>query len=281
MLSFLTRERIRSNRALLCEASRSLVKTDRDPRGSTASDERDAYFEALNVLQEAVLPPARSSRPEIRLHGGDDHAVSLLSVLGLSKNWADQALATDVNEVTKHMEAALTQLEQVGSSAQGFFGAIADLVSVVVFAGDFFGGGMSEGHNLGLVCIGMGERREPEVVHFAETLIHETTHQALFLEDMLHRVFTDDARVGVSANPLQAYSTTRSTARPYDVAFHAACVTATLEMYRSVAGRADSLVQSDSVATELERSIHDLDELRGGALTPVGSSILDELIQLI
>lgn len=283
MLSFLSDSRIRANREMLCQASRSLLGADgTSGQGSTELDERGAYFAALNVLQEAVLPLPLSRRPEVKLQGDDDMATALLSVLGLRKNWAEGASADELIEVTDHMDAAFCQLQQAGASVHGdFFAAISDMIAVVVFSADFFGGGMSEGHNLGLVCLGMGERREEEVVHFAETLVHETTHQALFLEDMLYRVFTNDARVSVSANPLKAYSTTRSTDRPYDVAFHAACVTATLEMYRSVAGRAESSDDADVVSADLERSVQDLDRLRGQALTSAGSAILDELIDLI
>lgn len=284
MLSFLTQEHIRSNQQLLGDAARSVsgISVLGFGGGATASEGRAGYFAALNTLQAVTLPLPQSRWPEVWWQQDDDRIVDLLAVLGLEENWADHASTEDLREARAHMESALKQLNEVDQAGATDFGRIVStLIAVVVFAGDFSGGGMSEGHNLGLVCVGMGARRLEEVTHFAETLIHEATHQGLFLDDMLYRVFQDEARGRFSDHPLEAYSTTRSTRRPYDVAFHAACVTATLEMFRVAdSSRKRPSAEIEAVMKDLVRSVEDLSRSRERALTTYGQGLLDELVQI-
>ncbi|MGS2809307.1 aKG-HExxH-type peptide beta-hydroxylase [Nocardia sp. MW-W600-9] len=282
MLSFLTTERLKANTELLVQAASAPSGTVSPEGGERAiATGRTAYFEALNRLQTVALPSPRTPWPDIKLQPGDPTATELLSVFDLTANWPDIAPADELREAIKDIPAAFRLLETADVEAlDSFCNLVSRMIAVAVFAADFSGGGMSEGHNLGLVCFGMDSKWPDMTIHFAETFIHEATHQALFLEDMLHRVFTDEARVRVSQHPLQAYSTTRATHRPYDVSFHGACVTTSLEEFRRRTGLSSQYPeQTAHVARELERSVEDLTRLREQALTDNGNMILEELIE--
>jgi hypothetical protein len=283
VLSFLTTERLDISDAVLAQATNTLSGTPSgEAGGDAAALVRASYFEALNALQAVALPLPQTSRPDVRLRKQDHLADGLLSVFHLKSNWPDEATADELYETMAFIEAAFEQLESADASCGGTFSSlVSHRIAVAVFAADFSGGGMSEAHNLGLVCFGMGSRWPDMAAHFAETFIHEAVHQALFLEDMLHRVFKDEARARLSDRPLEAYSTTRATNRPYDVAFHAACVTSTLAEYRRCVRPTASPAQDAShVQRELQRSVRDLEQLREQALTSDGNRILDELIRM-
>jgi hypothetical protein len=108
---------------------------------------------------------------------------------------------------------------------------------------------------------------------YAMALAHETVHQLLFIEDMVHRLFACD-RGELSRADALVYSPLRAQSRPYCVAFHAACVAATLADLAQHAGlgRHDPIV-----CGRLSRTLAELHRKRH-YLTPYGQSLLDGVI---
>lgn len=64
-------------------------------------------------------------------------------------------------------------------------------------------------------------------LHFADAIVHESTHQALFLKDMVEGLFCVDVE-SLNRPEVQSMSSIRKIPRPYDMAMHAACVDAVL-----------------------------------------------------
>jgi hypothetical protein len=68
------------------------------------------------------------------------------------------------------------------------------------------------------------------VVDFAEFIVHEFVHQALFLEDMVHCVFLD-GEAGMAESDLRVTSAIQKIPRGYDKSFHSAFVAFTLSRF--------------------------------------------------
>ena len=131
-------------------------------------------------------------------------------------------------------------------------------------------------------CIGLiwlSPREDWPIPYYAEMLVHEFVHNSVFLEDMVQ---------GVMPNPhlldhedALSISAIRQTRRPYDKAFHSACVSAALMRFYEALGR-----QTDSLRYQipLRRTVADLIEhdrtLRASGLdvlTDNGRCMLEEL----
>jgi HEXXH motif-containing protein len=135
-------------------------------------------------------------------------------------------------------------------------------------------------------CIGLiwlSPRTEWTDTHCAEMLVHEFIHNSVFLEDMVRGIMPtpslleDDDALTVSA--------IRRTRRPYDKAFHSACVATGIMYYHASIGRAaDAEIHFDA----LRRTVLDLGDrdralrARGqDLLTENGRQLLDELRQFV
>jgi hypothetical protein len=112
--------------------------------------------------------------------------------------------------------------------------------------------------------------------HFADAIVHESTHQAIFLKDMVQGLFC--VKVGDLNRPeVQSVSSIRKIARPYDMAMHAACVDAVLLPLFEALGDMDEVRRrSEAVIPSLE----DLDR-KGHVLTEVGRSCLTSAMQTV
>jgi HEXXH motif-containing protein len=109
--------------------------------------------------------------------------------------------------------------------------------------------------------------------HFADAIVHESTHQALFLSDMVRGCFRVD-RAGLEAPEALAKSSIREIPRPYDLAFHAACVDAVLlSLFSALGDEAEMRRRSAAVMPALE----DLDG-KSHLLTEEGRGVLDAAI---
>jgi hypothetical protein len=109
--------------------------------------------------------------------------------------------------------------------------------------------------------------------HFADAIVHESTHQALFLTDMVRGCFQVD-RAGLEAPEALAKSSIREIRRPYDLAFHAACVDAVLlSLFDALGDEAEMRRRCAAVMPALE----DLDS-KGHLLTGEGRAVLDAAI---
>ena len=103
--------------------------------------------------------------------------------------------------------------------------AIGLLIACFLCAKKSGSGGGSFGDSLGVVWFDPPPSWES--ADYAETILHEATHQSVFLADMVRRLFVREPREMTTENAL-VISAIRRAKRPYDLAFHSACVGAVL-----------------------------------------------------
>ena len=65
--------------------------------------------------------------------------------------------------------------------------------------------------------------------YYAEMLVHEFVHNSVFLEDMVRGIMPEPELL--ERNEALSVSAIRQTRRPYDKAYHSACVTAAIMYY--------------------------------------------------
>lgn len=135
-------------------------------------------------------------------------------------------------------------------------------------------------------CIGLiwlSPRPEWTAMHFAEMLVHEFIHNSVFLEDMVRGIMPTPSLL--EHQDALSVSAIRRTRRPYDKAFHSACVAAGIMYYYMSIGRtADAEIHFDALRRTVV-DLHDRDRAlraRGlDLLTGNGRQLLDELRQFV
>lgn len=135
-------------------------------------------------------------------------------------------------------------------------------------------------------CIGLiwlSPRADWTTEYCAEMLIHEFIHNSVFLEDMVRGIMPTPSLL--EHQDALSISAIRRTRRPYDKAFHSACVASGIMYYYSSIGRiADADIHFDALQRTID-DLHDRDQaLRAQAqnlLTENGRQVLEELRQFV
>lgn len=271
MLTVLDPDEVRGSAHLLVE----FVKPE-----SARPELSAGYFAALNRVQPR---PFRTSAD-----GGGPffdfevlHPVNLPIVrhfLKVDRVTEEHAFSEDEQaEIREEARAGFELLERYDPRVVE---AIDLLVGCFLCARESGVGGGSFGDSLGVVWFDPSPSWD--AVDYAETILHEATHQGVFLRDMVRRLFVREPRemTGQDALVLSAVLKTR---RPYDLAFHSACVAAALADFFAKAATPErsrkfleplkptvaELRSKDHLLTdaglallgELERCVADLDEL--------------------
>lgn len=144
------------------------------------------------------------------------------------------------------------------------------LIARILFASKRGFGGASTGDMLG--CVWLSPPAQWEAVDYAEALHHESIHQALFLEEMVHGVYTVDA-IELAQEKARVVSAIRREKRPFDASFHAACVAAALvDLYRALERPERVQRLLEGLRPSVEEMLH-----KDGYLTGGGRRILGEL----
>jgi hypothetical protein len=135
--------------------------------------------------------------------------------------------------------------------------------------------------NIGLIWL--SPRTDWTVEYCGEMLVHEFIHNSVFLEDMVRGIMPIPELL--EQDDALSISAIRQTRRPYDKAFHSACVAAGIMYYYHAIGR-DAEAQSHFAP--LKRTIENLYEsdmavkCRGrDLLTKNGRDIVDELRRFV
>lgn len=131
-------------------------------------------------------------------------------------------------------------------------------------------------NNLGTIVICPSE--EWSEIDYIETIVHEATHQAVFLEDMINKIFNNYDEIN---DKNHAMSSIRGVPRRYDLAFHAACVSiALLYMYTNFKFSYEEIPEVNSkvscIKKGLKNSLPDLFD-KDYLLTTNGKTILSQL----
>jgi hypothetical protein len=237
--------------------------------GAVTSGRRiSAYVRTLNAIQRHPIPFSEAERtPCLDFELSDPAVCWLLSELS-GDNQLEAFAAAEQLQIRDLVKAGLERLRVLDPSAED---AVRFLISRLVFARHAVRAGGSAANSVGMVWL--SPPASAGVDDYAEFLWHEATHQALFLAEMIQPLFTVERRNGPMP---QITSAIRRKPRDYDLAFHAACVAASLiELY-------EALGNHDKVA-ELRQGLSlTLSELvaQQEPLTDAGRAILQELVAL-
>lgn len=263
MLTFFAEETVRANARTLA----GLVGTD--TRDGSFEEERNAYLQALNRVQSRRFAFRRTAEPSFMTdHAGPETAALLRHFLSLTEAGADNALPTD------HLQTAI----QGTAEGLGLLTEISDaeariarfVIASYLLAHKNGAGGGSSGDQLGVVWL--NPPRTWMVADYAEAILHESVHQALFLDEMINRVYAVDSRT-MSEPENSVVSAIRRERRPYDASFHAACVAVELLEFFEKAGLHE---RYELVAEGVRQTVPELED-RAHVLTEHGRSILGEL----
>jgi hypothetical protein len=236
-----------------------------------------SYVRALNRLQPVSIPLPGVPGEIALLFNLDEPRVRplLAHFVGDAEQAARSAQVTDTPTVTAAVSGALHVLRDCD---RGFEAAVRLLVGCLLFSsGAQVAGGASSSDVLGVIWLQPGADWLP--LTFAESILHETTHQAVFLDDRVNGLFADElleqmgAEAGLVTSAVWPYNATEKTRRPYDRAFHAACVAATLTEFFERLGQPE---RADQFCWPIPQTLSELAD-RQRFLTPHGVEILQEV----
>jgi hypothetical protein len=240
--------------------------------GSTAAGAglRRAYLRAVAKAQRQPFELAAGDEPSLLFDLAEPEVEKALSYL-LGEEPPDPVRPLESSARSRTRERFEAAWEMLRVHAPDLLAPVEVLVGRYVFADCPAREGQTSLRNaLGTVFwISPSAAWRPP--HFADAIVHEATHQALFLTDMVHRCFTV-GRAGLDDPAAQALSSVRAIPRPYDLAFHAACVDAVLlALFDLFGNRAELERRTASLAPALA----DL-KAKEEFLTPFGRQILSE-----
>jgi HEXXH motif-containing protein len=231
---------------------------------------RLAYFEALNRIQsrpirlDDVEAPPRSV---FEFEHSEDRRIVEHFLEGETAGAAHLFGSQEREEIGGLLADASALLAEFD---EGVPTMVEALVARVFFARKAGFGGASTADMLG--CVWLSPPRGWEAVDFAEAIYHETVHQALFLEEMVHGVYTVAAKEMLSTEA-RVVSAIRREKRPFDASFHAACVAAALlDLYREL----DRPERVGPLVEGLRPSVEEMAE-KDAYLNENGRQILDRL----
>ncbi|HET7121380.1 MAG TPA: HEXXH motif-containing putative peptide modification protein [Solirubrobacterales bacterium] len=253
--------------------ARALVAAVGEPPGQ--GDLGSAYRAAVAKVQSQPfdLPPGPST-PNLHFDVREPAAAAALAyLLGEQVDPAELQLDAAASAFARErFESAWGLLEQRGPR---FLDSVRVLVGHFVFADHPPHEGQTSLRNALGTVFWISPFDNWRARHFADAIVHEATHQALFLADMIHGCFSVD-RQGLDAPSALALSSVRGIPRPYDLAFHAACVDAVLlSLFDSLGYRRELQRRAEALAPALE----DLAGKGEPLLSPAGREILREAIE--
>lgn len=247
------------------ESTRALVAAT-----GVGGTDRLAYFKALNRVQsrsirldDVVVPP----RSVFEFGHPEDLRIVEHFLEGDAVDAAHRYDGDEREEIGVALADAMSLLAGFDESVPAM---VETLVARVFFARKAGFGGASTADMLG--CIWLSPPRRWEAVDFAEAVYHETVHQALFLEEMVHGVYAVAANEMLSTDA-RVVSAIRREKRPFDASFHAACVAAALlDLYREL----DRPERAQPLVDGLRPSVEEMAQ-KDGYLNENGRQILDRL----
>lgn len=262
MLSFLDASDLDLHIALLAEVTGA----------GPATSQRRRYLSALarlaftdprsKLVDSGETPELEGESPLISADMGPMHRQVVATTLGCDPGLVPALDGPSAKRARRTVEDGLQYVRSMTP-----YGELIDtLVGRVVLAGDTNVGASSSRAHLGFIV--MCPPSSWDHRHSAVSLVHEATHQALFLADLVRRVFRPDPG---ALDGMTAISAVRGVARPYDLAFHSAAVAV------ATGPVADDLGVMQPERARVERCLDDLRTDADRALTTYGNRLLGEI----
>jgi HEXXH motif-containing protein len=227
---------------------------------------RLAYLTALRDAQGSGLE-IESAGPVFQLDLAAPVSVATIRGIGGKDVTAVEIGDTGRERLRAHLDAGFALLEEHDPDRAAVARLLVATLVVLRRPGLFSASAISA---LGAVAVNPAP--EWEAIDFAETLLHESVHQAVFLDEMVNTLYGVDPK-RLAADDALVLSAVRRTARPYDAALHAACVA--VEVLWLHAGR-DDAERVAQWSTGLTDSVAQLTERRH-LLSAHGNEVLDDL----
>jgi len=248
----------------------------------TELDIRTRYFVALNTMQEQQFRFAARSGEIVLAFDIEDPQTSALLVhfLGTPAQLPEcSSMTGDAQAITALIDAAMALLQQYDASAAAVVRLLVGCLLVARHGAAY--GGASMGETLGVVWL----RPDPgwEAVDCAESILHESVHQALLLDERVNGMFDEDLAAdmaserGLVTSAVWPYSSQHKARRPYDRAFHSACVGAVLVDFYE---RLSLPEKAGTLCEPLPVTIAEL-RAKGAFLTAHGREILTEVDDMV
>lgn len=264
--SFASASRVAANiDALLAFVSRNGLADLPTGAMSTGSTRAEVRTLGLNVLQTTQQPVA--PQPLVRQLGTHSVDTKLLREL-LAGEEPTRPYVSSPAEVASAREAIVQSLDELRRRLPGTAEAVQDLIVQFVITRPLDRRhGASVSSVIGTIWLAPSPSWTPDT--YVEAIVHEFVHNALFLEEAVHTLFTDE----VLNTSTHAGSAILGTRRQYDRAFHSAFVLLAV-------GRVAEAMGFDSPTlrhlTGLRSTVDGLAQGRD-CLTPHGLDLLDEL----
>jgi hypothetical protein len=219
----------------------------------------DALFGAVDVARPVIVWDAP-------LVGLEEPLRNLIGQAALPKDWA----YTDGERA--HISGQLSDgLSLYRSVYPDHFQAFNETTTHLLFARQAGYGSGSVSNRVGMIWLAPSVDCQP--IEYADNLLHEFLHQCLFLDEMVHTIFSGtSARLG--QNDAKCVSAIRQERRGYDKSYHSAFVAFGLAKFYSALGNADRAVE---FMTPLLLCLDDL-AARERFLTGHGRELLQRLI---
>lgn len=221
MLSFMNPERVLRNMWVFC--------SDVEEPSNHEQDLRSRYFTCLNKLQEhkiRFLPASGEFLLDFDLEDPQTRAL-LIHFLGTPEHLDECYSAKgDRDIIAARISAAMEVLARYDLSVASVVRLLIGCLLIARRKGSF--GGASIGDTLGIVWLRPSPTWKP--IDYAESILHESVHQTLFLDEIVNGLFTENLLAemseerGLVTSAVWPYTSEAKAKRPYDRAFHAACV---------------------------------------------------------
>ncbi|MGI2225414.1 aKG-HExxH-type peptide beta-hydroxylase [Shewanella frigidimarina] len=255
-LSFTAPDRIRRNQEFILEFVKPVsVKS---------------FEQAIRIIQALETNPSQSS-PLLQWSAPENNfsksLADIMDVIEFPLDWRidETKVPRLTNEFYKTKDLIKKYLPQTSES-------IDKLIFSYLFAkrGGYEGGSVSS--RIGMIWLGPTETWSTYL--WAENIVHEFIHNALFLEDMVHQVFPYGSDVMVEEEAL-CISAIRKTRRGYDKSFHSAFVSLGLINFYQAISKQE---RSEKFIVPLIHCVEDLTK-NERLLSAHGRTLLSELTE--
>jgi hypothetical protein len=230
------------------------------------------YFDALNKMQPRKIKLPNSELPTLDFARSDQGEALIRHFLGIDDVTDEMRFAPDDEpRLANNIESGFDVLRAAYPASVD---SVRVLVAEFLFAKQKGSGGASLGDQLGVIWLNPPARWER--VDYAEAILHESVHQALFLHEMVNRVY-DAGIEEMEDEESLVVSAVRRERRPYDASFHAACVAFELRGFYLRLGDDE---RATPFTEGLQQTLPELVERRR-VLTDVGDEILGQMVNEI
>jgi hypothetical protein len=228
---------------------------------------RAAYFRALGELYGVPIPHrSRDAAPAAVFDLADPALEPLFArIFSAEDRAAMRAVpAAEQGEIRRAMQHALAILADAYPRGAE---STSRLLGSIVFARIPTGQGGSFGNALGVIWLNPWDWTD---LTFAENLLHEATHQAFSLHEMVHGLYAVDME---TRERTLVTSAILRIPRPHDLAWHAAVVAASLADFYTTLGDRDRVAE---LLSGLAVTVREL-EASAEILTDAGREVLEDL----